>query len=490
MNVALYIRVSTDDQLEFSPDAQKRALTEYAKKNGYAIDENYIFIDEGISGTSAKKRPAFMRMIATAKSKPKPFDAILVHKFDRFARSREDSVVYKSLLRKECDIKVISITEQLEDDKFSVILEAMLEAMAEYYSLNLSDEVMKGMTEKARRGGVQSSPVLGYDIIDNKYVVNENEAKLVKMAFEKYLNGESFRDIASYFNLIGATNKRGNRFQNRIIKYMLQNPVYYGMVRWNYATQKGKGRKINNENEWIIAKGVHDPLVSEEMFFSVQEKISASAKHYTRKPGTEYKHWLGGLLRCSRCGGTLTYFGYSKSSLTPNSKYTGYFACNKHNKGSCDTKNNISVKNAEYEVKNLLLRVNELLQEEGEINLNIEVKTSIDISLLESQLEKLNRRMEMAKKAYLAEVDSLDEYKNNKKTIQQEIDAVKKEINSCEDFCNVRNELSKKVSSAIDILDDKDISIKTKNDVLKEFISSIVYDRVLDTLEINLYYNS
>ena len=118
MNVALYIRVSTEDQLEFSPDAQKKSLIEYAKKNNYQIDERYIFMDEGISGTSAKRRPAFMRMIATAKAKPKPFDAILVHKFDRFARSREDSVVYKSLLRKECGIKVISITEQLEDDKF------------------------------------------------------------------------------------------------------------------------------------------------------------------------------------------------------------------------------------------------------------------------------------------------------------------------------------------------------------------------------------
>ena len=69
-----------------------------------------------------------MRMIATAKAKPKPFDAILVHKFDRFSRSREDSIVYKSLLKRECNIKVISITEHLEDDKFSVILEAMLEA--------------------------------------------------------------------------------------------------------------------------------------------------------------------------------------------------------------------------------------------------------------------------------------------------------------------------------------------------------------------------
>ena len=155
---ACYIRVSTDNQTEFSPDGQIEGIRKYAENNNILLDNDYIFIDEGISGRKADKRPAFQQMIKVAKSKPKKFDVILVHKFDRFARSREDSVVYKSLLKKECNIKVISITESIEDDKFSVILEAMLEAMAEYYSLNLSDEVKKGMTEKATRGQYQAAP--------------------------------------------------------------------------------------------------------------------------------------------------------------------------------------------------------------------------------------------------------------------------------------------------------------------------------------------
>lgn len=133
LNGACYIRVSTDEQTEYSPDAQLRSLKDYAKKNDILLAEEHIYVDEGISGKKADKRPAFMKMIATARTKPKPFDIILVHKFDRFARSREDSVVYKSLLKKEAGIKVTSITETIEDDKFSVILEAMLEAMAEYY---------------------------------------------------------------------------------------------------------------------------------------------------------------------------------------------------------------------------------------------------------------------------------------------------------------------------------------------------------------------
>ena len=142
---ACYIRGATEDQKEFSPDAQLKAIKNYAKSNNIIIDDDYIFIDEGISGRHADKRPAFQEMIKIAKSKPKKFDVILVHKFDRFARSREDSVVYKSLLRKEYGINIISICEPLDpDDKMSVILEAFLEAMAEYYSLNLYEEVKKG----------------------------------------------------------------------------------------------------------------------------------------------------------------------------------------------------------------------------------------------------------------------------------------------------------------------------------------------------------
>ncbi|MDE6580287.1 MAG: recombinase family protein, partial [Ruminiclostridium sp.] len=93
---ACYIRVSTDDQLEYSPDSQLEKIREYAKRNNMILPEENIFIEEeGISGRKAAKRHEFQRMIATAKSKPKPFDTILVWKFSRFARNREDSIVYK-----------------------------------------------------------------------------------------------------------------------------------------------------------------------------------------------------------------------------------------------------------------------------------------------------------------------------------------------------------------------------------------------------------
>ena len=107
---AAYIRVSTEEQAEYSPDSQLKRILEYAASHQLSVPSEYIFIDEGISGRSADNRPAFLRMIRTARQKPRPFDRILVWKFSRFARNRQDSILYKSMLRKECGIDVISIT--------------------------------------------------------------------------------------------------------------------------------------------------------------------------------------------------------------------------------------------------------------------------------------------------------------------------------------------------------------------------------------------
>lgn len=106
--------------------------------------DSHIYMDEGISGRTAARRPAFLKMIAAARETPRPFDVILVWKYSRFARSRQDSIFYKSLLRRECGIDVISITEPLSDDPTSILMEALLEAMDEYYSVNLGQEVRPG----------------------------------------------------------------------------------------------------------------------------------------------------------------------------------------------------------------------------------------------------------------------------------------------------------------------------------------------------------
>ena len=163
---AAYIRVSTDDQIELSPASQLVEIRKWADSHGFWVPDEYVFTDEGISGRKVTGRDEFRRMIGVAKSKPKPFDAILLWKFSRFARNRDDAVMYKSILRKQLGIDVISISEPMAEGKMGIITEALIEAMDEYYSINLAEEVKRGMEEKHRRGELQSVPSYGYSVKD------------------------------------------------------------------------------------------------------------------------------------------------------------------------------------------------------------------------------------------------------------------------------------------------------------------------------------
>ena len=203
-----YIRVSTHDQEEISPDSQEHLLRDYAAKNNIVILK--IFTDLGISGRKANKRPGFQEMIGLAKGDDHPVDQILVWKFSRFARNQEESIVYKSLLRKN-NVEVISVSEPLVDGPFGTLIERIIEWMDEYYSIRLSGEVTRGMTENAMRGNFQSSPPLGYMVPAHKEVpvIVESEAAIVRLIFDMYTEqGYPLIDITpvSYTHLTLPTN--------------------------------------------------------------------------------------------------------------------------------------------------------------------------------------------------------------------------------------------------------------------------------------------
>lgn len=185
-NGALYIRVSTADQTELSPDAQQRLLLDYAKKNGIVIAKEFIF-EESVSGRHADRRPKFQEMIALAKQESHPIDVILVWKYSRFARNQEESIVYKSLLKKS-NVDVISISEPLIDGPFGTLIERIIEWMDEYYSIRLSGEVLRGMKEKALQHGYQTTPCLGYQAAGGgkPFVIDEAEYQIVKYIMDQY----------------------------------------------------------------------------------------------------------------------------------------------------------------------------------------------------------------------------------------------------------------------------------------------------------------
>lgn len=246
-NGALYIRVSTADQTELSPDAQQRLLLDYAKKNGIVIAKEFIF-EESVSGRHANRRPKFQEMIAIAKQESHPIDVILVWKYSRFARNQEESIVYKSLLKKS-GVDVISISEPLIDGPFGTLIERIIEWMDEYYSIRLSGEVIRGMKEKALKHGYQTSPCLGYDAAGSgkPFVINEAEYSIVKFIMDQYdLENHDPTAIARSCNELGYHTKRGNLMERRSVERILRNPFYAG-ADFSFSVRDRKQEQKDDE---------------------------------------------------------------------------------------------------------------------------------------------------------------------------------------------------------------------------------------------------
>lgn len=282
-----YIRVSTHDQEEISPDSQEHLLRDYAAKNNIVILK--IFTDLGISGRKANKRPGFQEMIGLAKGDDHPVDQILVWKFSRFARNQEESIVYKSLLKKQHNVDVVSVSEPLSDNPFGSLIERIIEWMDEYYSIRLSGEVYRGMKENALRGAYQARPPLGYKIVEHGKppVIVPEEAKIVRTIFEKYTNeGMSFFDIARYLNSLGLKTSHGKPFERRSVEYIIQNPSYCGMIRWN-RTENSTNR-IKDKDEWIVTEGQQPAIISKELFESAQKRFKATYKPVGKRPSSTY----------------------------------------------------------------------------------------------------------------------------------------------------------------------------------------------------------
>ncbi|MBQ8941843.1 MAG: recombinase family protein [Firmicutes bacterium] len=354
---AAYIRVSTEDQTEYSPDAQLKAIHTYAKNNDLHIFAENIYTDAGISGRTAAKRPAFMQMIAAAKKHE--FSVILVHKFDRFSRSRSESVAYKTTLKKY-GVKVISVTEHIEDDKFGIILESILESMAEYYSLNLSEEVQKGQAEKALRGELQTRPCLGYKAENGNYIIIPDEAEYVRFIYDSFMSGKPLRQIAKELNNIGAVTKNGNRFSEDAVRYILKNPSYKGYSHWT------------GNNKSIISKSTWQPIIDEKQWENVNSKLK-TPKHRA----SENKGAFSSLIKCSCCGSSLVY-----------TKKRMYLQCCGYNHGKCKISHLVSVKKA-AEVISKELENNTSIKELPDIlSDNRKLKNIFEIIIFDKQTGK------------------------------------------------------------------------------------------------------
>ena len=281
MNAVIYARYSSSNQREESIEGQIRICTEYAKKKGYKITNQYI--DRAMTGKN-DNRPAFRQMLND--SDKGMFDVLLVYKTDRFARNRYDSAIHKTRLKKN-KVQIEYAAEQIPNDSTAVLIEGFLENLAEYYSVNLSENTKRGKYENALKkksnGGV--TPI-GYKRIDGSLVIDEEKAPVIRFIFQNYIDG------ISYANIIKNTRERyGIKLSMSGLKLILQNEVYTG--KYIYRTYDG---------ETFVYEDNHDPIVSQETFEKAEQKRIANKRSPNAGKGKR-KYALSGLIKCGECGG-------------------------------------------------------------------------------------------------------------------------------------------------------------------------------------------
>lgn len=481
---AAYIRVSTDKQEELSPDAQRRLIIEYAKKNGILLSDKDIFIENGISGKKADKRPMFKQMIAIAKSKEHPYDVILVWKFSRFARNQDESILYKSLLRKK-NVDVVSISEPIIDGPFGSLIERIIEWMDEYYSINLSSEVKRGMTEKALRGGYQATTPLGYDHhADGVPTINLQEAQIVRQIFQEYINGADFSTIARNLNDAGFRTRRGNPFELRVVRYILRNPFYIGKIRWNRA--KHGAYTENDPEDIIIVDGQHTPIISEEAFNTANDRINREFRPVRRKGTCYTKHWLCGVLKCGYCGANLIYVNDKRNKCG-----TGNFQCYKYAKGLHKKSCSVSQKIAEESVMEALESILSTGYVDFKYSAPLTDSSNSKLPFLKKELESLAKKEQRIKAAYIDGIDTLDEYKANKNRIADERKQITKKIHELSVPTNVdttalQQQMLLRCRNIYDILKSAADNEK-KAAAIRSICESITFDRDTCTFKYVFY---
>lgn len=380
MNIIIYARYSSDRQTEQSIEGQLKECYVYALRNDYNIVGEYI--DRAISGTT-DHRPEFQRMIED--SSKKLFQGVLVYQLDRFARNRYDSATYKNKLKKN-GVRVLSARENISDDASGVLMEAVLEGMAEYYSVELAQKIKRGMDINAEKclstGG---NVALGFKVENKEIQVDPLTAPIVVKIFEMYVEGSTMAEIIRYLNANQIKTSYGNEFNKNSINRILKNKRYIGVYTYR-----------NTE----VPDGV-PRIVDEDLFWEAQRMMEKNKKAPARAKA-KVDYLLTTKLFCGHCKAAMT--GISGTSHTEK-KYHYYQCTTNRRDKSCDKK----TVGKEYIEDLVVQKLREFLTTE---NINTISQEVVDLCERErnndtlKRLQKLIRENEKATENLLKALDS------------------------------------------------------------------------------------
>ena len=310
-NTVIYARYSPGSKQTYqSIEGQLKECYAYAERNGLRVVHEYI--DEHLTGTN-DKRDSFLQMIED--SKKKGFAYVLVYQLDRFARNRYDSATYKAKLKKN-GVRVLSARENITDDASGILIEGVLESMAEYYSAELSQKIKRGISISASKckyfGG---SVPLGYKVDEQKnFIVNEETAPIVKQMFQMLAGGYNYAEIGRYLNERGILTARGGKWNKNSFQSIFSNRRYLG-------------KYIFHDEE---IDGGMPRLIDDELFADVQRVLARYAAAPSRgKAKVEYL--LSDKLICGHCGNKMTGI----SSTSKSKKIHHYYKCAGNGTGIC-----------------------------------------------------------------------------------------------------------------------------------------------------------
>ena len=429
--------------MDESIDAQIRAIEEYADKNDIKIVNK--FIDRAKSATS-DKRPAFQEMIKYCEADNTGISMVIVHKLDRFSRDKYDSAMYKQKLKVK-GIRVVSVLENLDNSPESLILESVIEGMAQYYSANLAREVAKGQRENGLRAMHNGGDApLGYDVTnDKRYAINKEEAQAVKIIFDMYVNGYSYSNIIDKLNDLGYKTKRGNKFGKNSLHGILSNEKYTGVYVFNKTQRKGingkrNGHKQKSEDEIIKVEGGMPQIIGKDIFIQAQEMMQKRKK----APGSHKAitlYLLTGIIKCGECGHAMQ--GNKRKDKYGNDYISYRCGCRKQ-KRDCKNKEIKREYLEEFvltELEEHVLNDNAIPALSKELNERLKTKSNDNhemLNNLRNKLDKVNKEIENILTAIMSGImnsmlkDKLDELEQVKLNLDLKINELSIESNSVE----------------------------------------------------------
>ena len=426
IKVYTYTRVSTAMQIDgYSLDAQKAKMKAYADYNDYEIVGEYE--DAGKSGKSIEGRAQFSQMMEDIKSGKDGVSYVLVFKLSRFGRNAAD-VLSSLQVMQDFGVNLVCVEDGIDSSKDAgKLMISVLSAVAEIERENIRVQTMEGRIQKAREGRWNGGfAPYGYQLVDGKLIINEEEAEAIRVIYDQYVHTDiGANGIAKYLENHGIRkiprqNGKNPLFDAHLIRLILKNPVYCGKIAYGRRkTEKVRGTrneyKLVEQDNYLLADGQHEAIVSEEVWQAAQVKLLAQAKKYehVNRGKDEHVHLLSGIVKCPVCGAGM-YGNKSIKHKADGTKYKDfyYYGC-KHRtmiRGhKCDYKKQIREELLDDAVAEVIVKLvsNPKFAAMMQEKINMKVDTAaIDQEI--ANYEKQLRQHYSIKSKLAEEIDSLD----------------------------------------------------------------------------------